>query len=144
MRKGVIFDVDGTLLDSMSIWEDEGARYLKSLGAEPEENLGKILYPMTIEEAAAYLKKQYHLEWEASRIVQVILDTVKEYYYRDAPLKPGVKEALQKLQKKGVGITAATSGNREHIETAFQRLGIGGYFQRFLHPPKWAWENQIR
>ena len=53
MRKGVIFDVDGTLLDSMSIWEDAGARYLKSLGAEPEENLGKILYPMTIEEAAA-------------------------------------------------------------------------------------------
>lgn len=72
MRKGAIFDVDGTLLDSMSIWEDAGARYLKSLGAEPEENLGKILYPMTIEEAAAYLKKQYHLEWEASRIAQGI------------------------------------------------------------------------
>lgn len=77
MRKGVIFDVDGTLLDSMSIWEDAGARYLKSLGAEPEENLGKILYPMTIEEAA-------------------------------------------------------TSGNREHIEAAFQRLGIGGYFQKIF------------
>ena len=81
MRKGVIFDVDGTLLDSMSIWEDAGARYLKSLGAEPEENLGKILYPMTIEEAAAYLKKQYHLEWEESRIVQGILDTVKAVSY---------------------------------------------------------------
>lgn len=132
MRKGVIFDVDETLLDSMSIWEDAGARYLKSLGAEPEENLGKILYPMTIEEAAAYLKKQYHLEWEASRIVQGILDTVKEYYYREAPLKPRVKEALQKLQKKGVGITAATSGNREHIEAAFQRLGIAGYFQKIF------------
>ena len=77
MRKGVIFDVDGTLLDSMSIWEDAGARYLKSIGAEPEENLGKILYPMTIEEAA-------------------------------------------------------TSGNREHIEAAFQRLGIGGYFQKIF------------
>ena len=57
---------------------------------------------------------------------------MKAYYYREAPLKPGVKEALQKLQKKGVGITAATSGNREHIETAFQRLGIGGYFQKIF------------
>lgn len=57
---------------------------------------------------------------------------VKAYYYWEAPLKPGVKEALQKLQKKGVGITAATSGNREHIEAAFQRLGIGGYFQKIF------------
>ena len=43
---GVIFDVDGTLLDSMAIWEDAGARYLRSAGIEPAPDLGKILFPM--------------------------------------------------------------------------------------------------
>ena len=45
---------------------------------------------------------------------------------------PALEDLNKKLQKKGVGITAATSGNREHIETAFQRLGIGGYFQKIF------------
>ena len=46
MIRGAIFDVDGTLLDSMAIWEDAGARYLKGLGIQAQEDLGKLLFPM--------------------------------------------------------------------------------------------------
>ena len=59
MIKGAIFDVDGTLLDSMEIWENAGARYLRSIGEVPEENLSEILYPMTMAEGAAYVKENY-------------------------------------------------------------------------------------
>ena len=59
--RGAIFDADGTLLDSMSIWRDAGARYLKTLGFTAEEGLGDILYPMTLEEGSAYLKDRYAL-----------------------------------------------------------------------------------
>ena len=46
MIKGAIFDVDGTLLDSMGIWKDVGVRYLNSIGIEAEPDLGNILFTM--------------------------------------------------------------------------------------------------
>lgn len=70
MIKGVIFDVDGTLLDSMEIWEDVGVRYLNSIGIEAEPDLGTVLFTMSIQEGAAYVKEHYHLSQEPEEIVQ--------------------------------------------------------------------------
>ena len=55
MIKGMIFDADGTLLDSMPIWDDLGVRYLKELGVEAEPGLPEILFRMSLEESAAYM-----------------------------------------------------------------------------------------
>ncbi len=57
MIKGAIFDVDGTLLDSMEIWEDVGIRYLNSIGIEAELDLGTVLFTMSIQEGAGYVKR---------------------------------------------------------------------------------------
>ena len=57
MIKGAIFDVDGTILDSMKIWDEVGQRYLSDRGKTAEKNLNDILFPMTIEEGAEYIKK---------------------------------------------------------------------------------------
>ena len=55
MIKGVIFDVDGVLLNSMPVWENLGELYLDHLGIEAEKNLGETLFEMSLEEAADYL-----------------------------------------------------------------------------------------
>lgn len=47
--KGIIWDADGTLLDSMEIWEHAPDHYLETLGIEPEPNLGEILFEMSLE-----------------------------------------------------------------------------------------------
>ena len=70
MIKGAIFDVDGTLLDSMEIWEDAGVRYLRRIGVEPEKDLSEILYPMTMTEGAEYVKERYRLTFALDEIVQ--------------------------------------------------------------------------
>lgn len=129
MIKGVIFDVDGTLLDSMEIWEDVGARYLRRIGLKPEKDLGKILYPMTIDEGAKYVKERYRLSSSPDEIIQGVLDTVRDFYFYEAPVKPGVKELLLWMKKKNIPMTAATASDREHIKAAFKRLGIDGYFK---------------
>ena len=61
MTKAAVFDLDGVLLDSMGIWNDLGARYLRSLGITPEEGLNEILFSMSMEQGADYLKEQYQL-----------------------------------------------------------------------------------
>lgn len=132
MIKGAIFDVDGTLLDSMEIWEDAGARYLRRIGVEPEKNLSEILYPMTMAEGAEYVKKRYQLELALDEIIQGVLDTVRDFYFYEAPVKPGVKELLFWMKEKNVAMTAATASDRGHIEAAFKRLGIDGYFDRIF------------
>lgn len=128
MIKGAIFDVDGTLLDSMEIWEDAGVRYLKNLQIESEKGLSEVLYPMTIEEGAIYIKKQYALNSTIPEIVKGVLDTVKNYYYYEAPLKKGVRDFLGKMKQKEIPMVIATSSVREHIEAAFRRLEIDQYF----------------
>lgn len=132
MIKGAIFDVDGTLLDSMGIWEDVGVRYLKSIGKEPEANLSQILFPMSIEEGAAYVKEHYELPYAMDEIMEGVLSIVSDFYFYEVPLKKGVKELLEALEKKGILMVIATSSERLHIEKAFKRLEIDGYFQKIF------------
>lgn len=57
MVKGIIFDADGTLLNSMPIWENLGELYLKSMGIEAKQGLGEVLFTMSLPQAARYLFK---------------------------------------------------------------------------------------
>lgn len=109
MIKGAIFDVDGTLLDSMEIWEDVGVRYLNSIGIEAEPDLGTVLFTMSIQEGAAYVKEHYHLSQEPEEIVQGVLDIISNYYKKTALLKSGAKELLEKLDKHNIPMTVASS-----------------------------------
>lgn len=100
MIRGAIFDVDGTLLDSMAIWEDAGARYLKGLGIQAQEDLGKLLFPMSLQEGAAYMKDRYDLKLSVSQIIEGVGDTVRDYYFYEAPLKNGAADFWGNCQEK--------------------------------------------
>lgn len=127
--KAVIFDVDGTLLDSMEIWDNVGARYLHRLGIQAEEGLRETLFPMSARQGASYLNEHYQLHKTESEVVQGILETVRDFYYHEAELKEGVRKLLAYLDSEGIPMAIATSSERQHIEHAFERLGIRQYFQ---------------
>lgn len=59
MIRSAIFDLDGVVLDSMSIWRDLGARYLLHRGLTPEPGLGELLFSMSMEQGADYLRTHY-------------------------------------------------------------------------------------
>lgn len=132
MIKGAIFDVDGTLLDSMGIWKDVGVRYLNSIGVEAEPDLGTILFTMSIQEGAQYVKEHYHLSQETDEIEQNVLDIISDYYKETAPLKSGAVELLEKLRNSNIPMTIASSNNKKEIEMAFERLEIAKYFDRIF------------
>ena len=128
MIKGVIFDIDGVILDSMSIWNDLGARYLKSIGKKPEKGLNNILFSMSMEQGADYLKDRYDIDKPTVDILDGISLMLQNYYFDEVLAKPGVVELLGFLKGKGIQITAATSSPRIHVETALDRNNILSFF----------------
>lgn len=130
--KGIIFDCDGVLLDSLMIWEDLGARYLRSKGKVPEEGLDVILFSMSLEQGAEYLKQHYGLEESAEAVGQGLQDMLRDFYFYEVLAKPGAAELMDTLSKKGLRITVATSSPRDHIEKALERNGLLGYVERLF------------
>ncbi|WP_343208567.1 HAD family phosphatase [Anaerolentibacter hominis] len=132
MMKGAIFDVDGTLLDSMKIWEEAGERYLASRGIAAEPDLGRKLFEMTMKEGAQYLKDHYGITDPADQLIAGINRVVESFYREEAELKEGVREFLHSLRERGIRMTAATSTDRYLIEAAFRRLNITEYFEQIF------------
>ena len=130
--RGVIFDVDGTLLDSMEIWDQAGERYLESLGREAEPDLNRILFSLSLADGAAYLKETYGLLETEEEIHQGILDIVDGFYCDEVQPKAGVSELLAALSAKGVAMTVATSSDKRQIRNALERLDLAGYFQEIF------------
>ena len=91
---GVIFDLDGVLLDSMAIWNDLGARYLRGQGLVPEPGLNTILFSMSMEQGAAYLKRTFGLEKSEEEIIADLEQILRDYYCKEVPAKEGAKELL--------------------------------------------------
>ena len=129
MIKGIIFDADGTLLDSMHIWQDLGTRYLKSLGLIPEDNLNEVLFPMTLEESSKYLKNKYSINKSSNEIKKDILKMIDDFYYYEVQLKNGVLSYLEYLYDNNIEMVIATTSDRSQIEKAFERLDILKYFK---------------
>lgn len=130
--KGAIWDIDGTLIDSMPIWRDLGARFLKKRDILPEKNLGDILFPMTIVQGIRYIKDHYPVEESEEEIRAGLMEEVGIFYRDQVPLKAGVEDILLLMKEGGIPMILATVGDPALEEAALARLGILDYFKEIL------------
>lgn len=130
--KGAIFDLDGTLLDSMHIWKDIGGKYLRKLGIAPKRDLQKKVKTRSLRQSAILLKKEYDLPFSVEEIIQQINTMIEAGYRYHVPAKPHVPEFLQTLANGKVKICIATATDRYLAEAAIERLGISHYFNFIL------------
>ena len=128
MIQGAIFDVDGTLLDSMSVWANIGADYLRFLGYEPRENLNETFKSMSLYQAACYYQSEYGVTLSTDEIIAGVNDRIGQFYRERAGLKPGVAGFLRQLREKGVKMCIATATGRPLVEAALERCGVLAYF----------------
>ena len=129
MIRGVIFDVDGVLLNSMPVWENLGEIYLERLGIEAEKGLGETLFAMSLEEGADYLIENYGLKQTPEEIIAGLNREVQDFYGRKVPLKEGVRGYLQEFRDRKIPMAIATSGDRANAEAALKRLKVLSYFR---------------
>ena len=132
MIKGAIFDLDGTLLDSMFIWDTIGEDYLRSLGKEPHEDLKETFMTLTLEEAAEYYREHYGVTLSVKEIVDGVNAMVEGIYRTKVTLKPGIVGYLRWLKENGARMCVATVTDRYLVEETLERLGVRNYFSEIF------------
>ena len=123
--KGVIFDMDGTLIDSMWVWEEVDVDYVKRYQLVEPEGFYEAIEGMSFTDVAKYYKKTFPQIRDS--VEQIKADWMEMGYrlYRDeVELKSGVKEFLEELKKRGIKIGIATSNDRDMTEMVLAARGI--------------------
>ena len=128
MIKGAIFDVDGTLLDSMPIWDTIANDYLLSLGIKEEKPLAPIFKSFSQAQAAQYYIDNYGLKLSPEEITAGVNAMIADFYENKVQLKAGAAEFLQKLCFFGVRMCIATATDSSLVTAALSRCGVLPYF----------------
>ncbi len=128
MLKGAIFDFDGTLFDSMFIWDTVGEVYLRSIGIEPKEELQKELKSMSLLQSATYIRDKYAIPLSIEEIMDGINHIVEDFYFHTVQPKEGVITLLEQMKAHGIKMCIATATDRYQVDAALKRCGMDAFF----------------
>ena len=126
--KGAIFDADGTMIDSMSIWDTVAGIYLRSQGAQPRPDLNSRLLEIGSNRFPAYFQESYGVKQTEDEIRTAINDMLVHEYGSKAPAKDGVIQTLGALREGGIKMCVVTATDRHLIEPVLKRNGLLDYF----------------
>lgn len=128
MYKGAIFDLDGTLLDSMGVWERIDYEFLGKRGFEVPEDYVDTITAMSFEETAIYTIERFQLPETKEAIMQEWIQMAIDAYSNDVVTKPGVQEYLKYLKERGIQMCVATASGLELVVPALKHNRIYEYF----------------
>jgi HAD superfamily hydrolase (TIGR01509 family) len=130
--QGAIFDMDGTLLDSMQAWRSLGSSFLRRQGKEPDGELDRMLCAMSLGEGAAYCIEQYGLSMEPQEVIRLMRSEIEEFYRLRVAPKAGVERMLSILKMEGVWMYVATATDHPLADIAMDHAGLMKYFRGMI------------
>ncbi len=127
--QSAIFDMDGTLVDSMGIWRTLGSVLAENHGAVPPPGLDRQVASLGLWEGTAYCKQIFDLPETVEELVQEIWGRIEHFYRYEVRPKPGLIQFLSILKMEGVWMYVATATDRPLAEMALKTAGIDGFFR---------------
>ena len=132
-QRFAIFDMDGTLVDSMMYWHNLGQEYLESKGVKGD--LNEVLErskPMTMVESGALFIQEFGLPGTPESVAAEIHAVMEDHYRNHVELKEGAKEYLERLRQAGVRMCVASATAEDLVDLCLKRLGLRDYFEFLL------------
>ena len=126
-KKAILFDLDGTLVDSMWMWKQIDIEFLGRYGYECPEDLQKVIEGMSFSETAVYFKERFQLPLSLDEIKACWIQMSIDKYRYEVPLKPGAREFLKFCKENGIRTGIATSNGREMVDAVIESLRLEEY-----------------
>ncbi len=124
LNKGCIFDLDGTLLDSLDVWREVDDIFLSRRGLKFTAEYGEAVSSLSLDRAAEHTIRMFNLEETPKEIISEWLSLAKEEYALHIKPIPFGREFIHILNEKKIPMAVATSGHKELYMPALKRLGI--------------------
>ena len=129
--QAALFDLDGTLFDSLGVWEDIDRRFFQERGLELPADYAGSISGLSFRQTAEYTKERFDLKMSVDEIVSVWHDMCLDEYVHRVELKPGAGAYLKKLKRAGRKLAVVTTLTKELYEPALKRNGVYDLFDVF-------------
>ena len=129
---GAIFDMDGTILDSIGVWDKIDHDYLSSRGIEVPEDYARTISSLTSVECAKYSIARFDLKDSVEDLINEWEERALFEYANNLALKDGAKEYIERLKEKNIKIALATSSSKRLYEAALKHTGVYDLFDAFI------------
>lgn len=134
--KGAIFDMDGTLVNSLIVWKEIWAamadKYLDGEVGFPGEEIGKKLPTMTLYDGMVMIHELKGIGKDGKELWDFCNDYVEDFYRNKVEMKPGAMEFLKYLHDNDVKMCIASASSRYMVEIAVERCGLGKYIPKLM------------
>lgn len=128
--KAVIFDMDGTLIDSMWMWGAIDEEYLMRFNLEVPDDLRHQIEGMSFDETAVYFKERFHITDDIAQMKACWNEMAREKYQTEVPLKEGAETFLQHLKENGIKTGIATSNSPELLQVIMEHHQLDRYIDK--------------
>lgn len=134
--KGAIFDMDGTLIDSLMIWDvvwdTFGQKFLNGAGFRPQQADDKAVRTMTLADAMQHIHSVYSMGSSGEELLEAASETIVHFYSHDVKLKNGVREFLDFCRSRGMKMCIASATDKRLLQIAIEHCQIEKYFDHIL------------
>ncbi len=127
-KDAVIFDLDGSLVDSMWIWREIDIEYLARFGILLPDDLQDAIQGMSFSETAMYFKERFKIPDSIEQMKADWNQMAWDKYANEVPLKPGIKEFLEGCKENHIKLGIATSNSRELVNNIATVHSLENYF----------------
>lgn len=130
--KACLFDMDGTLLNSMHIWKDIDIEFLARFGHELPPTLQREIEGKSFRETAVYIKDKFQIPLSIEEIMNIWNEMAFQKYSKEIFFKDGAFEFIKMLKEKGIRTAICTSNSRELVNAVAEHLGFMSYFDTVI------------